>query len=433
MDAVPLQLWIKIVCLCIALFACALYSFMETSITALRLFKIKQLSDSLSHYRNLFIALEQDPHSVLITFLIANCLANVVAVDLITNLIAEAFTSLHIPSGWSYFFGVTGATGAILFFGEIIPKGLAQSKSDRLFQSTLWVANSTFFILKPVVFFLSRISRLIINRIKPGAQDADHHDGAISESEIQFLIDYVNKKGYMDTEKSKMLGSIFDLADTSIKEIMVPEADMVSLSVDATMAEAIQLFLKYHFSRLPVYDGSTDNIIGMIHQKDLFLLLSKCDLEPVPLRNLVRPILFVPENMKVNQLLHQFKQLRHHIAIVLNEYGGVIGLVTLEDVLEEIVGDIDDEHEAKIEHITELEQGGWLVYAGVSLEELEHILDITFEVEDAISLGGFLTEKFQYLPKKGEQLTYKNYVFQIQKATPKRIVQVLVFKVNKNI
>ncbi len=430
MEVVPLQLWIKLLCLGVALFACALYSFMETSITALRLFKIKQLSEKLSHYKALFIALEQDPHSVLITFLIANCLANVVAVDLITNLIGESFISLHISAGLSYFFGVTGATGAILFFGEIIPKGLAQSKSDRLFQSTLWIANGTFFLLKPLVFLLSRFSHLIINRIKPGAHTGDQQDAAISESEIQFLIDYVNKKGQMDTEKSKMLGSIFELADTSIKEIMVPEADMVSLNIESSMQEAVQLFLKYHFSRLPVYDGETDNIIGMMHQKDLFLLLSKCNLESVALRNLVRPILFVPENMKVNQLLHQFKQLRHHIAIVLNEYGGVIGLVTLEDVLEEIVGDIDDEHESKVEHIIELEQGGWLVYAGVSLEELEQTFGITFEVEDAISLGGFLTERFQYLPKKGEQITYKNFVFQIQKATPKRIVQVLVFKLD---
>ena len=428
-SSVPHPLWIKCAFLALALTACAFYSFMETSITALRLFKIKQLSEKLAHYKTLFVALEQDPHGVLITFLIANCLADVVAIDLITDVVGTLLSSMHIPLGWSYFCGVTVATVGILIFGEIIPKGLAQSRSDKLFQSTLWIANGTFHILRPFVFTLSRFSRFVVDRIRPAQHDVDGNESVISEPEIQFLIDYVNKKGQMDTEKSKMLGSIFELADTSIKEIMVPETDVISLSVDSPLETAIRLFLQYHFSRLPVYDGETDNIIGMIHQKDLFLLLSRKDSTTTPpLRNLVRPILFVPENMKVNQLLHQLKQLRHHIAIVLNEYGGVMGLVTLEDVLEEIVGDINDEHESRVEHIVPLEQGGWLIYAGVSLEELEKTLEITFEVEDAISLGGFLTEKFQYLPKKGEQLTYKDYVFQVQKATPKRIVQVLVFK-----
>ena len=166
----------------------------------------------------------------------------------------------------------------------------------------------------------------------------------------------------------------------------------------------------------------------MVHQKDAYLVLLKN--EQKTLKELVRPILFVPESMKVNQLLRQFKQQRHHIAMVLNEYGGIIGLVTLEDAIEEIVGEINDEHESVPEAIVPLEQGGWLVYAGVDLDELEKLLNIRFECEDAVTLGGFLTEKLQRLPKKGERLAYNGYVFQIQKSSEKRIFQVLIFKDN---
>jgi putative hemolysin len=207
---------------------------------------------------------------------------------------------------------------------------------------------------------------------------------------------------------------------------MVPEADVVTLNVSSSLNDALEMFSKYHFSRLPVYEHKADNIIGMVHQKDVFLLLSKG--EKKELKDLVRPISFVPESMKVNQLLRQFKQQRRHIAMVLNEYGGIIGLVTLEDAIEEIVGDISDEHESVAEHIVPLERGGWLVYAGVDIDELELLLNIRFETEDAVTLGGFLMEKLQHLPKKGERLKYKQHIFQIQKSTEKRIVQVLIFK-----
>ncbi len=425
MDSLPQSIWwLNIVYLGAVLSACALFSFMETSITALRLFNLQELAKRNSRYSNLFSVLEREPHRVLIAILIASCLANVMAADLITDVTQVWFSHLNIPTGWSFFLGISTATGAILIFGEIIPKNLAQAKSERLFQSTLWLANMTFLIMAPLVGLLSKISQFVVNRIETDPSDTSQP--IVSEREIQFLIDYINKKGQMDTEKSQMLHSIFDLADTSIKEIMVPQTQVIMLNVDASLEKTLELFSHYHYSRLPVYEGETDNIIGMIHQKDLFLLLSKN--EQRPLRELVRPLLFVPENMKVNELLRQFKQQRHHIAIVLNEYGNMIGLVTLEDALEEIVGDINDEHESVADHIVELEQGGWLVYAGVALESLEETLAITFETKDAITLGGFLIERLSHLPKKGEFLSYAGYLFQVQKTTPKRVIQVLITK-----
>lgn len=422
MDPLPASLIISSLFAILALLGCAIFSFLETSITALRLFNLKQLSEQNERYRNLCETLEKEPQQILIAILIANCLFNVIAADLITDIMETVLKTVGLPLGWSFILGVSTATIAILLFGEILPKNLAQARSHTLFTSTLWFINFIFKLMAPFVGLLSKLSSFMVKKVNKESTD----NSLVSEREIQFLIDYINKKGLMDNDKSQMLSGIFELADTSIREIMVPETDIVMLNIESSMTNALELFSRYHFSRLPVYEEKTSNIIGMIHQKDLFLLLSKH--EERPLRELVRPILFVPESMKANQLLRQFKQQRHHIAIVLNEYGGIVGLVTLEDALEEIVGDINDEHEATAEHIVELESDGWLVYGGIGLEKLSKTLPLTFNTETAVTLGGFLNEELQRLPKKGDRYSYQGFVFQIQKATPKRIVQVLIFK-----
>lgn len=424
MDSLPPSFWLKIGYITISLLIYGLFSFLETSITALRIFNVKQLAKKTGRYKKLFLAIEKEPQRVLIALLIANCLANVVSIDLVTDFMQDGLMNIGFPSGWSFFLSVAVATIIFLIFGEIIPKNIAQLNSERLLLSTLWLANITFLVMTPLVSLLSVISNFFVRRISHSKKGKE--DSFVSEREIKFLINHINKKGEMDSDKSQMLHGIFELADKTIKEIMIPEIDVVSINIKSSLQEALKMFTTYHFSRLPVYEGKEDNIVGMVHQKDLFLLLSKN--EKRPLKELVRPLLFLPESMKVNQLLRQFKQQRHHIAMVLNEYGSIIGLVTLEDALEEIVGDINDEHESVGDHIVPLEQGGWLVYAGVDLETLSENLSINFKVKDAITLGGFLTERLQHLPKKGERFEYKDYVFQVQKATPKRVVQVLVFK-----
>jgi putative hemolysin len=411
----------------VSLLFCALFSFLETAVTALRLFNLKEMAKNTKGYRLLFTTLEQEPQRVLISILIANSIANVTSAALITQVMEDLFASLKLSEGLGFSLGIAIATTAILIIGEILPKNIAQAYGSTLFKSTLWMINITFYLMYPLVIVLSMLSNFIIGTMRNNDGSKDATENMLSsEKEIQFLIEYINKKGLMDSDKSQMLNSIFDLGNTTVEEIMVPEVDVMTLNVKTTIDDALKVFAKYHFSRLPVYEGKADNIIGMVHQKDIFLLLSQD--EEKPLKELVRPILFVPESMRVNQLLRQFKQQRHHIAMVLNEYGGIIGLVTLEDAIEEIVGDINDEHESVAEHIVPLENGGWLIYAGVDLDAIAKLLNIRFDDEDAITLAGFLTEKLQHLPRKGERYSYEGYVFQVQKSTPKRVIQVLVFK-----
>ena len=409
----------------LSLFFCALFSFLETAVTALRLFNLNEIAKSTRGYKHLLTTLEKEPQRVLIAILIANSVADVMSAALITRIMENFFKSLDLSEGLGFTLGIVIATATTLLIGEVIPKNIAQAHGPQLFKSTLWLTNITFIIMSPLVNVLSKLSNFIVTLVKNDGNE-DSTETYTSEKEIQFLIDYINKKGMMDTDKTQMLHSIFDLGHTTVKEIMVPETDIITVNVSTSLPDALELFSRCHFSRLPVYEGEDDNIIGMLHQKDAYSVLLKN--EQKNLQELVRPILFVPESMKVNQLLRQFKQQRHHIAMVLNEYGGIIGLVTLEDAIEEIVGEINDEHESVPEAIVPLEQGGWLVYAGVDLDELEKLLNIRFDCEDAVTLGGFLTEKLQHLPKKGEQLSYSGYVFQVQKSSEKRVFQVLIFK-----
>jgi len=426
MDAVAQSsLLLPTVAFVVSLAFTALFSFLETSITALRLFKLKEIAQKSSlRYKYFFQTLETAPQRVLGTILIANSLANVTSASLITNVMENLFARLHWSSGLGFSIGIGVATAAILIFGEILPKNIAKSHSDRYFKSSLWISNFTFRLFEPVATFLTHISDFILAKVvKPGEMEPAEW---VSEKEIQFLIDHISQKGLMETEKTEMLHNIFELGHTPIKEIMVPATDIISVDVNTTINQGLEVFAKYHFTRLPVYKDTVDNIIGIVHLKDIFLMMIK-HIEK-PLNELLRPILFVPETLKVNQLLSELRQQHVHMAIVLNEYGIVTGLITLENVLEEIVGEISDEHEKAAEKYVALKQGGWLINGSMPLEDVSELVGIEFETESALTLGGFLTEKLQHVPKKGERILYKDYYFQIQEASLKRVLRVLVFK-----
>ena len=408
----------------IALASTALFSYLETTITAVRFFRIRELAQTTDRYKNILTTLEEQPHRILITILIACNLSNVIAAALSTRIMEDLFTRLNWSQGLGFSLGIAIATFSILIFGEIIPKHFAKLQGEKMLGSSLWFLNLIYLLLYPLVKLLTIISNFFIgSHIKENSSTL-----VTSEKEIKFLIDYINQKGLIEREKSAMLQNIFRIGNMQIKDILVPEPDMVIIEAHTIIEKALQKFTQCQLSRLPVYEDKEDNIIGILYQKDIFIPLQKGE-HKKPIKEIIRPVVFVPESMKVNQILKFFKDKQLQMAIVLDEHGAIAGLVTLEDVLEEIVGDIKDEHEIEPnETIISLEDGSWLAPGNTSLEELEELLNISFKAETAITLGGFMTEQLQHLPKKGERLEYKDYVFQIQKATTRRILQVLIFK-----
>lgn len=401
---------------------CALFSFLETSITAIRLYQLKELAQTTGKYSKLLKSLEQNQNRVLTTILLASNLASVVAATTGTWFTEKMFENL--PESLSIFLGIMLTSAVILVIGEVIPKNIAKAMGERLFQSTLWITNITYYALYPIVTLFLMLSDYIIYKISGKYEEEEI---ITSEKEIRFLIDYINEKGLLEAEKTAMLKSIFELGTTSVKDIMLPAPAMVSISAQSSITDALLLFKKHQFSRIPVYDQRMDNIIGMLHLKDLFAVNFNQEYASTSIKDLLRPILFIPESIKINQLLKEFKEQHMHIAIVLNEHGSVVGLVTLEDVLEEIVGEIQDEYEMSTEKITLLQENVWLVNGSTELRVLEDHLKIKFETEGALTLGGFLAEQLQHVPRTGNSVQYKNYHFKVQQASTSRAVQIIVY------
>lgn len=413
-----MSLMVQLLLFFIALSFAALFAFLETAFTALRLFKLKELAISVAKYQSLFHAWEKNPQRILITILIANNFAHVLASVLISNVLESKLGTIGLA------IGVGLATIMILIFGEIIPKSFAKTHHEKLFGSFLWLINILYYIEYPFVSGLLKIADFFFSKVG-GAHVLEKQD-VVSEKEIEFLIDYSDEKGLMEAEKTEMLQNVFGLGQTLVREIMIPKTDMVLLNVNSSINQAVEIFFKSRYSRVPVYEESDDNIIGIVHQKDIFDFLYHS--QNKKLKELVRPVLFIPETQKINQLLSDFLKKHVHLAIIIDEYGSVAGLATLEDIIEEIVGEIVDEHEKIDAEIIQLERGGWIVDAGVGLEKIEDLLNIKIITENSVTLGGFLAEKLQHIPRKGERVFYEGFCFQVQQASARRVLQVLVFE-----
>jgi putative hemolysin len=404
-----------------ALIMCAFFAFLETALTSLRLFKLKELARSLKSYTKFFEILEHNPHRILMTILVASNLANVTYVFITARLSEKLFSYFNITGGLATTLTLALTTVAVTLFGEVLPKNLAKLYGERWLPYTLWLANLIFIILYPFVSVFSMCTDWLVHLV--GNRGEIEHGP--SEQEIQFLIGYINERGLMEPDKTEMLQNVFELGSTPVREIMVPATDMIMIEASIAIEEALGIFSKYQFSRLPVFSQRIDNVLGLLYQKDLLLILTKPH-GAEKVKDIMRPVMFVPDSMMVNQLLRQFKSKQQHLAVVLDEYGSIVGLVTLEDVLEEIVGEIVDEHELVLQKVIKLKDDGWLVDASISLEDLSDVLKIDFPESDFISLGGFMVAKFQHLPKKGESFVYNDYIFQVQKASDRRVLQVFI-------
>lgn len=405
----------------IALCATAIFSYLETAVTAIRFFKIRELSQSIPRYQNILTVLEQAPHRILITTLIACNLANVTAAALSTQLMTNLFAHWHLSAGLGLSAGIALATVCLLIFGEILPKNFAKMHGEEFLGSTLWMINLSYYALFPIVKVLTMLSNQLL-----GTKE-QNTELITSEKEIKFLIEYINQKQLMEPDKSLMLQNIFRICNTPVSDILVPEPDMVIIDAKKTLHEALSLFVTHQYSRFPVYEDKNDNIVGILYQKDIFKLLQQGEGER-NVKEVMRPVLFVPETTKANRMLKDFRDKHVHMAVVLDEHGAIAGLVTLEDVLEEIVGEIKDEHEVDTSTIVLLGDGQWLVSGNTNLHVIANMLHITFQTEHALTIAGFLSEYLQRVPQKSERVEYSDFVFQVQKASPRRVLQVLIFK-----
>ncbi|MBM3894516.1 HlyC/CorC family transporter [Candidatus Dependentiae bacterium] len=407
--------YIFIVGAVVCYFLSGLVSFLETAIHLVRPYQLKALRDDVKSYERLFDIWQTNPQKLLIGILLLNSFIDIVA----TLCVSKAFEIILGSIGIGV--GAVVATVANILFTNLIPKMSARLHYLKGVKMLLWFASGIITTLYPIVTVLLSV---VNNIFLFFGNDITSSNDAFTEDELEYLIKQSDESGIIDSEKSEMLQNVFGLGEIFVEKVMVPKSDMVLLDVNAGIPDAIQFLRHHRYSRVPVYDGKEDNIIGIIYHKDLFDHYSSQ--VNITLKEIVRPVLFTPQTKRVSQLLNEFLKKRMHMAIVIDEFGNVIGLVTLEDLIEEIVGEISDEHEKIHTGIIPLEQGGWLINASIMLDKLEDFLAIKFEVEESLTLAGFLAEKFEYLPQNGESLIYRGYIFTVQQATDKRIFQVLI-------
>jgi CBS domain containing-hemolysin-like protein len=252
-----------------------------------------------------------------------------------------------------------------------------------------------------------------------------HRGPFVTEEELRLLVNVSEEEGVLEEEETDMIHSIFEFADTTVREVMIPRIDMITLASDATVDQAVDLALQGGFSRIPVYEETIDNIIGVLFTKDMLKQLRE-DHNSLPIRELVRPAYFVPETKKLDDLLREIRQKRTHMAIVVDEYGSVAGLVTIEDLVEEIVGDIQDEYDREENLYEQVTQFEYIFDAKINLDEFNELMDTDLQNEDYDTLGGFLLSQLDKIPVAGDTITFKNLTFTVLTTRGLRITKVRV-------
>ncbi|MGC3998389.1 MAG: hemolysin family protein [Anaeromyxobacter sp.] len=412
--------------------ASAFCSGTETALTALGDARARQLRDAGGRRARLLTLWVDHPERVLSTLLIGNTLVNVGA----GALAAAMGTDMALAAGWSEATAVATATAVttavILFFGEIIPKTVGKRHPVRVAVAVIPVVQAVTLLLWPVTVAVTHVSGWFVGRF--GGKQASP---AVTSEEIEYLIEMGTREGVLDEVKEELLNSVLEFADRVAREIMVPRTRMVAIDRALSPAALLKIITENPFSRMPVYEGSIDNVTGILLVREL--LPEVVAGRPVVLDRHVKPAFFVPEGMKVSRLLKEMQRRRTHLAIVVDEFGGTSGLVTLEDAIEEIVGEIQDEADVEAAPIKAVPGGAWLADAAVPLHDLEAYLnerldeaapegtpaaEVHFPEGDFETLGGFVTATAGRVPAVGELLTWDGLTFTVRAGDERRVTRV---------
>ena len=348
--------------------------------------------------------------------MIGNNIVNLSASSIATSLAIKHFGSV----------GAGIATGVltllVLLFGEITPKTKATLNADQMALSYATIIEFLMKLLTPVIFIINKLSLgiLFLLRVDPNAKD-----NLMTEEELRTIVDVSQETGVIEHEERDMIHNLFDFGDSEAKEIMVPRIDMTFVSVDASYEEIISIFREDKFTRLPVYEDSTDNIIGILNMKDLLLCE---DIENFSIRDILRKPYFTYEHKNTADLFIEMRKNSISLAIVLDEYGATAGLITLEDLLEEIVGEIRDEYDTdEVDAITKLSDREYMVLGSTSLDDVSDALGVEFTSENYDTISGFCLDHLDHLPEKNEIILTENGVLlKIDKIDKNRIERVYI-------
>ena len=311
-------------------------------------------------------------------------------------------------------------TVAILVFGEITPKNFATIHAEKISLAYIPIIRFFMFIMTPIIFLIDLFSRgfMFLLRVDPNARN-----NAMTEDELRTIVDVSHEDGVIESEEKEMIYNVFDMGDAKAKDIMVPRVHVTFADINSTYDELIEIFREDKFTRLPIYEETTDNVVGTINMKDL-LLYNYNDKKEFHVRDILREAYFTYEYKSISELLVEMRQASINIAIVLDEYGETAGLITLEDLLEEIVGEIHDEYdENEEEFVRQINDREYIIEGSMNLDDLNDSLGLNLSSEDYDSLGGFIIEHLDRLPEQGDELTTDDGIRLVVEALQKNRVE----------
>lgn len=402
----------------------AFFSSAETAFVSVNQIRMRSLAEDGSKRAKRVLKITADSSRMLSAILIGNNLVNISASSLATTI------SLALWGNRAVSIATGILTLVVLVFGEISPKTVATAYADRLALMYSKIILGLMYILTPVIFIINKVAKafLFILGFNP-----NRHKASITEDELRTIVDVSREEGVIESEEHEMINNVFDLDDTQVKDIMIPRIDMTCISIDSTYEDIINIFREFKYTRLPVFENSADNVIGIINVKDLLLCE---DTVKFHVKDILRKPYFTFEFKKISELLDELKKSSNSFAIVVDEYGQTVGMVTLEDLLEEIVGEIRDEYdEDEEDDIVKISDSEYILSGSARLNDLANVFELPDEDEDSEdfdSLGGLIVKYLERLPQTGDVVELTGLKFEVMECDKNRITKVHAFIIDED-
>ena len=403
---------IQLVIVIILLSASAFFSSAETALMTSNKLKMRNLAENGDKRAAKVLKVTENTDKMLSAILIGNNIVNLTASSISTTLTLKIFGSKLVGIA-------TGIlTFLILVFGEITPKNVASKNAEKMALAYIGVISFLVTLLTPVIFIVNNVAKFVISIFNKNGDD----NNAVTEEELRAMVEYSHEEGVIENEEKKMIVNVVDFGDTVAGDIMVPRVDMVMVDEKSSYEEILQVFREERYTRIPVYEETPDNVIGILNVKDFLLIEDK---ENFVMKELLREPLYTYEYKKTSALMMDMRKTGANIVIVLDEYGITAGLITLEDMLEEIVGEIRDQFDAdEDEGITKVSDLEYLIDGSTNLDDINDRIGLSLSSEEYESIGGLIMEKLGRLPVEGEIINFDNIVLTVKKMDHARIEKV---------
>ena len=431
MDPEPMSLVSQFILILVLTLLNAFFASAEMAIVSVNRNRIKMLADDGNKKASLLVDLLEEPNKFLSTIQVGITLAgffsSASAATGISEVIGASLSQLGIPYAQSISLVVITIILSYftLVFGELVPKRIALQKSEQMAMLSVRPIVFVFKFAKPFVKLLSLSTNVLLRVI--GMSDTDLEE-KVSREEIKSLVDAGEEYGVINQIEKEMINSIFDFDDKLAKEVMTPRTEVYMINIKLPLS--IEELLEENYSRIPVYEGDMDNIIGILYLKDFLHEAYQVGFENVDIKKLLHRPYFVPECKNIDQLFKELQKSKRHLAVLIDEYGGFSGIVTIEDLIEEVMGDINDEYDDDDPVIRKIDNDTYIVNGLISIKELNDKLHLNLdeETEDYDTLGGFLINQIDYIPSETEEcmVEYENLVFKIECVKDKRIEMVKI-------